>query len=57
MVNVILTKIFGTAHEREMKRLGPNIQKINSLEPRFKAMSDAELKGMTAEFKERLAGG
>ncbi|MBL7688478.1 MAG: preprotein translocase subunit SecA, partial [Bdellovibrionaceae bacterium] len=57
MVNAILTKIFGTAHEREMKRLGPNIDKINSLEPRFKAMSDAELKGMTAQFKERIANG
>ena len=57
MVNAILTKIFGTAHEREMKRLGPNIEKINALEPRFKAMSDAELKGMTAQFKERIANG
>lgn len=57
MVNAILTKIFGTAHEREMKRLGPNIEKINSLEPRFKAMSDAELKGMTAQFKERIVNG
>ncbi len=57
MVNVILTKIFGTAHEREMKRLGPNIEKINALEPRFKAMSDADLKGMTAQFKERIKEG
>lgn len=57
MVNVILTKIFGTAHEREMKRLGPNIEKINALEPRFKAMSDADLKGMTAQFKDRIKEG
>lgn len=57
MINVLLTKVFGTAHEREMKRLGPTIAKINSLESRYQAMSDAELQGQTPLFKERIEKG
>ncbi|MDX9730672.1 MAG: preprotein translocase subunit SecA [Bdellovibrionales bacterium] len=57
MINAVLTKIFGTAHAREMKRLGPVIDKINSLESRIKAMSDAELQNQTVQFKERIAKG
>lgn len=57
MINAVLTKIFGTAHAREMKRLGPVIAQINSLEPRYQAMSDSELQNQTVLFKERLAKG
>ena len=57
MINAVLTKVFGTAHEREMKRLGPVISQINSLEPRYQAMSDSELQNQTVLFKERLAKG
>ena len=57
MINAVLTKIFGTAHAREMKRLGPVIAQINSLEPRYKAMSDSELQNQTVLFKERIAKG
>ncbi len=57
MINQILSKVFGTAHEREMKRLQPQIDRINSFEARLKAMSDAELQHMTVLFKERIAKG
>jgi preprotein translocase subunit SecA len=57
MINAVLTKVFGTAHAREMKRLGPVITQINSLEPRYKAMNDGELQNQTVLFKERIAKG
>lgn len=57
MINAVLTKVFGTAHAREMKRLGPVISQINSLEPRYQAMSDSELQNQTPLFKERIAKG
>jgi len=57
MINKVLGKIFGTAHEREMKRLQPIVDRINSLEPQMKSLSDQQLKAKTVEFKERLAKG
>jgi preprotein translocase subunit SecA len=53
----LLKKIFGTSHERELKRLQPWLHQINELEPRMKKMSDAELAGMTPRFFERLDRG
>jgi preprotein translocase subunit SecA len=57
MINQVLGKIFGTAHEREMKRLMPAVHAINALEPKMMALSDAELQAKTPEFKKRLAAG
>ena len=57
MVTRLLGKIFGTAHEREMKRLRPLVDRINSLEPQMKALTDDQLKAKTGEFKERLSRG
>jgi preprotein translocase subunit SecA len=53
----IIAKIIGTKHDREMKTIQPVIDQINKLEDRFKAYSEAELKGMTSLFKERVAKG
>ena len=53
----LITKIFGTRSERELKRIRPLVDKILSLEDEYKALSEAELKGKTAQFKERLAQG
>ncbi len=53
----IIKKVFGTSHDREIKRLRPRVQRINDLEPKFKALSDAELRGKTAEFKQKLENG
>ncbi len=53
----VLGKIFGTKNEREIKKLQPIVAKINSLEPKYKAMSDEELRSMTAKFKTMLENG
>ncbi len=57
MISKTLTKIFGTKHERDMKRLQPLIAQINSLEPGMIALSNDQLKGKTTEFKERFTRG
>jgi preprotein translocase subunit SecA len=53
----LVKKIFGDANEREIKRLMKAVEHINSLEPQFQALSDDELRGKTAEFKQRLENG
>ena len=50
-------KIFGTHSARELKRITPIVDKIESLRPGMQKLSDAELNGKTKEFKERLAKG
>jgi preprotein translocase subunit SecA len=57
MITKVLGKVFGTAHEREMKRLQPIVNRINSLEPELQALSDEQLKAKTAEFKQRVEKG
>ncbi|RMH35935.1 MAG: preprotein translocase subunit SecA [Deltaproteobacteria bacterium] len=53
----LIKKIFGTKNERELKKLRPKVEAINALEPRMQDKSDAELKAMTAEFRQRLDNG
>ncbi len=53
----ILKKLMGDPNERELKKLQPIVDKINSLEPQFKALSDDQLRGKTQEYKDRLAKG
>ncbi len=53
----LLTKIFGTYSERELKQIYPIVDKIEAMADEYKAMSDAQLQGKTAEFKERLQKG
>jgi preprotein translocase subunit SecA len=52
-----LTGLFGSSNARYLRRLEPKIEAINSLEEKYRAMSDAELRGQTAEFRRRLAAG
>src|SRR4029077_19352241 len=52
-----LQKIFGSKNQRELRKLQPNVNRINELEAKVKAKSDAELKAMTAEFKQKLDNG
>jgi preprotein translocase subunit SecA len=52
-----LTKVFGSKNERELKRLQPLVERINALEPEFKAMGDDQLKALTPKFKERIEQG
>ncbi len=51
----ILTKIFGTANERLLKRLRPIVIEISAMEPDVKKLSDEELKAKTVEFRARIA--
>ena len=53
----LITKLFGTRSQREIKKLQPTVDKILALEETYKALSEEELKGKTAEFKERLSQG
>ena len=52
-----LTRIFGTHSERELKRIYPIVDKVESYQKTMNALSDEELKGKTKEFKERLEKG
>jgi preprotein translocase subunit SecA len=44
------------SNEKQLKRLQPVVKRINALEPQFEALSDAELRAKTAEFRSRLEG-
>jgi len=57
MLNTLLRKVFGTKHERDVKRLQPNVVAINALEPHLKTLDDAALRAKTAEFRKRLEDG
>ncbi|HWZ31321.1 MAG TPA: preprotein translocase subunit SecA [Bryobacteraceae bacterium] len=57
MIDHYLAKIFGTRHEREVKKMRPMIAAINELEPQMQALSDDELKAQTVMFREQLAQG
>ena len=53
----LITKLFGTTSEREVKRLKPLVDQIEALEETFKQLSDEALREKTDEFKARLARG
>ena len=53
----LFTKLFGTRSEREIKKIQPTVDKILALEEEYGALSEAQLRGKTSLFKERLAQG
>ena len=53
----LFTKIFGTSSQREVKAITPLVDKIESLEEEYKALTDQQLQAKTPEFKERLQNG
>ncbi|NBW81659.1 preprotein translocase subunit SecA, partial [bacterium] len=53
----IFKKIFGTKNDRELRRLEPILRSINELEPTLQALSDAELRAKTDEFRSRYKKG
>ncbi|TGM74901.1 preprotein translocase subunit SecA [Leptospira mtsangambouensis] len=57
MFQKILTILFGSKYERDLKRLNPIVDAINSFEPTIKAMDDEMLSAQTKKFKERLSSG
>jgi preprotein translocase subunit SecA len=57
MFNQLLTKVFGSKHERDVKRLQPQVAAINALEPEIQRLSDDELRERTARFRAEIAAG
>ncbi|OPL16054.1 MAG: preprotein translocase subunit SecA [delta proteobacterium ML8_D] len=57
MIGNLVKKVFGTKHDREVKKLQPLVDRINSLESDIKALPDEKLKAKTPEFKGRLERG
>ena len=57
MLDGTLAKVFGTKHDREIKRIQPLVSAINDLEPGLQKLSDAELAAKTQDFKQRIANG
>jgi preprotein translocase subunit SecA len=57
VLNNILTRIVGSKNERDVRRLGEEVQRINALEPEITPLSDADLRAKTDEFRRRLADG
>ncbi|MBO6011424.1 MAG: preprotein translocase subunit SecA, partial [Oscillospiraceae bacterium] len=53
----LVTKLFGTRSEREIKKIMPLVERIDALEESYRALTDAELQHKTVEFRERLAKG
>jgi len=54
MIDKLLTMIFGSKHERDVKAMRPIVAEINALEPQISALTDDELRAKTEEFRERL---
>ncbi len=57
MLGRFVKKIFGTKHERQMKKLQPLVDRINGLEAEVEKFSDDELRARTGEFKQKLDNG
>ena len=57
MIKALMGAIFGSQNERDIKKIKPVADKINSFEPNIEKLSDEELKSKTQEFKKRLADG
>ncbi len=57
MFGGLAKSIFGSSNDRYVKSLGSIVQKIAAFEPQLQALSDEELSGQTAKFREQLANG
>ena len=57
MLNVIFRSIFGTKHERDVKRMRPVVEAIGALEPGLQALADEALRARTTELRQRLRDG
>jgi len=57
MIATFLTKVFGSKNERELKKMQPLVDQINSLEDQMKAKSDDDLRAQTDIFRQRLDNG
>jgi preprotein translocase subunit SecA len=55
MLKALIGRVFGTRHERERKRVQPVLAEIHEIEARLALLSDGEIQGQTAKFRQRLA--
>ena len=53
----LLDRLFGNSSDRTLKKIMPIQKQVLDLQSKYEKMSENELRGMTAEFKKRLAGG
>jgi preprotein translocase subunit SecA len=54
LINALVAKVFGTKNERDIKRLMPQVEAINALEPAMQKLSDEQLRAKTGEFRQRV---
>ena len=52
-----ITKMFGSSDEKVIKKMQPDVDEVNELEPEFQRLSDDELRAVTIEFKRRITEG
>ena len=52
-----ITKMFGSSDEKVIKKMQPDVDEVNELEPEFQRLSDDELRAVTVEFKRRITEG
>ena len=57
MTASLFRRVFGTKNSRELKRMGRVVSQVNALEPRFEALSDAELRAFGGDLRERAGNG
>ncbi len=57
MIRSLVQKIVGSKNERDLKKLQPMVDQINSLEPEFEVLSETQLQAKTGEFKQRFSDG
>ena len=57
MLQKVLKKVFGTKNDRDLKRLQPLVAQINARETQVRELTDADLRGRTADFKTRANQG
>ncbi|MCC6317745.1 MAG: preprotein translocase subunit SecA [Gemmatimonadaceae bacterium] len=55
MINQLFSKVFGTRHDRERKRVQPIVDAVNAEYARLQSVPDDELRGQTAKFRQVLA--
>ena len=57
MISRILKKVFGSRNDRILRKYAQDVRTTNDLEPAMKALSDAELRGLTEKFRQRVRDG
>ncbi|HEV8631077.1 MAG TPA: preprotein translocase subunit SecA, partial [Thermoanaerobaculia bacterium] len=57
MIHKVLTKVFGTKGDRDVREMQPIVAAVNAVEPEMEAKSDEQLRAVTLELKEQLAAG